>query len=107
MPRALWDEATVLAEELGASAVKEALTLNRTSLLRRMEEYEGAESVDEVRPGANVNAPSVSAIRRTENARSVLAPATASLTAPAARLQLRSIARIPASARGTTPSESA
>ena len=43
MPPALWNEATSLSEELGASTVQQALAINRTSLLRRMEEREAAE----------------------------------------------------------------
>ena len=40
MPAELWDEATHLAEELGATVVERDLALNRAALLRRLEEYE-------------------------------------------------------------------
>jgi hypothetical protein len=40
MPAEFWEEAIHLAEELGATVVEKALTLNRAALLRRMEEYE-------------------------------------------------------------------
>lgn len=43
MPEEFWEEATHLAEELGATAVERSLTLNRAALLRRMEEYEQGE----------------------------------------------------------------